>query len=124
MTFATGSTPGYTGALPVGQTQPRKRPRPRKGADASPGDLGLERRNPIFTAAKDLKGVCAEQNGPSDEQLLVWPFLSSALEHPTILLTTSNDYWAKGTRIPPIQQSSAASWARLFQLPVLSASNF
>ena len=58
------------------------------------------------------------------EQLLVWPFLSSALEHPTILLTTSNDYWAKGTRIPPIQQSSAASWARLFQLPVLSASNF
>ena len=58
------------------------------------------------------------------EQILVWPFLSSALEHPTILLTTSNDYWAKNTRIPAIQQSSAASWARLFQLPVLSAANF
>ena len=58
------------------------------------------------------------------EQILVWPFLSSALEHPTILLTTSNDYWAKNTRIPAIQQSSAASWARLFQIPVLSATNF
>ncbi len=58
------------------------------------------------------------------EQLLVWPFVSSALEHPTILLTTSNDYWAKGTSIPAIQQASVASWARLFHIPVLSASNF
>jgi hypothetical protein len=58
------------------------------------------------------------------EQVLVWPFVSSALEHPTILLTTSNDYWAKNTRIPVIQQSSAASWARLFHLPMLSATNF
>ena len=58
------------------------------------------------------------------EQVLVWPFLSCALQHPTILLTTSNDYWAKDTRIPAIQQSSAASWARLFRLPVLSATNF
>jgi hypothetical protein len=58
------------------------------------------------------------------EQILVWPFLSSAVEHPTILLNTANDYWAKNTRIPPIQQSSAASWARLFHLPVLSATNF
>lgn len=58
------------------------------------------------------------------EQILVWPFLSSAFEHPTVLLTASNDYWAKDTRIPAIQQSSAASWARLFHLPVLSASNF
>jgi hypothetical protein len=58
------------------------------------------------------------------EQILVWPFLSSALEHPTILLTAANDYWAKNTRIPAIQQSSVASWGRLFHLPVLSATNF
>jgi hypothetical protein len=58
------------------------------------------------------------------EQIVVWPFLSSALEHPTILLTPSNDYWAKNTRIPAIQQASAASWARLFHIPVVSASNF
>jgi len=58
------------------------------------------------------------------EQILVWPFLSSALEHPTILLTAANDYWAKNTRIPAIQQSTTASWARLFHLPVLSATNY
>jgi apolipoprotein N-acyltransferase len=58
------------------------------------------------------------------EQILVWPFLSSALEHPTILLTTSNDYWAKNTCIPSIQQSSTMSWAQLFDIPVLSARNF
>jgi hypothetical protein len=58
------------------------------------------------------------------EQILVWPFLSSALEHPTILLTTANDYWAKNTRIPAIQQSGTTSWARLFHLPMLSATNF
>jgi len=58
------------------------------------------------------------------EQVLVWPFLSSAVERPTILLTISNDYWAKNTLIPAIQQSSATSWARLFNLPILSATNF
>jgi hypothetical protein len=57
------------------------------------------------------------------EQLLVWPFLSSAAENPTILITTANDYWAHGTPIPEIQEASAAAWARLFRLPVLSAVN-
>jgi apolipoprotein N-acyltransferase len=57
------------------------------------------------------------------EQLLVWPFLSSAFEHPTILITVANDYWAKNTPIPQIQEVSAAVWARLFRLPVLSAVN-
>jgi hypothetical protein len=58
------------------------------------------------------------------EQVLVWPFLSSAVERPTILLTISNDYWAKNTLSPAIQQASAKSWARLFNLPILSATNF
>jgi hypothetical protein len=58
------------------------------------------------------------------EQVLVWPFLSSAVERPTILLTISNDYWAKDTLIPAIQHASATSWARLFDLPILSATNF
>ena len=57
------------------------------------------------------------------EQLLVWPFLSSAFEHPTVLITTANDYWAKHTPIPEIQSASAESWARLFRLPMLSAVN-
>jgi hypothetical protein len=57
------------------------------------------------------------------EQLLVWPFLSSAFEHPTVLVAAANDYWAKRTLIPKIQETSAASWARLFRLPLLSAVN-
>jgi hypothetical protein len=57
------------------------------------------------------------------EQLLVWPFLSSAFEHPTVLLTAANDYWAKDTLIPEIQEVSANSLARLFGLPVMSAVN-
>jgi apolipoprotein N-acyltransferase len=57
------------------------------------------------------------------EELLVWPFLSSAAENPTILITTANDYWAKNTPIPQIQKASSTTWARLFRLPVLSAVN-
>jgi hypothetical protein len=57
------------------------------------------------------------------EQLLVWPFLSSAIEHPTVLITAANDYWAKRTPIPKIQEASSASWARLFGLRMLSAVN-
>jgi hypothetical protein len=57
------------------------------------------------------------------EQLLVWPFLSSAFEHPTVLLTAANDYWAAHTPIPAVQNASAATWARLFRLPILSAVN-
>ena len=57
------------------------------------------------------------------EELLVWPFLRSAFEHPTILITAANDYWAKSTPIPKIQHASASSLARLFGLPMLSAVN-
>jgi apolipoprotein N-acyltransferase len=57
------------------------------------------------------------------EQLLVWPFVSSAFEHPTIVVTAANDYWVKDTPIPQIQNASASSSARLFGLPVLSAVN-
>lgn len=57
------------------------------------------------------------------EQLLVWPFVSSAFEHPTIVVTAANDYWARGTPILKIQNASVSSSARLFGLPVLSAVN-
>jgi hypothetical protein len=56
------------------------------------------------------------------EQLLVWPFLSSMLEHPTVLVTAANDYWAD-TPIPEVQEVSTKSWARLFGLPRLLAVN-
>jgi hypothetical protein len=43
------------------------------------------------------------------KQLLVWPFLYSAFDHPTVLITAANDYWAKHTRIPEIQGASAGT---------------
>lgn len=57
------------------------------------------------------------------EQLLTWPMLRSALERPTVLVALSNEAWTTGTTIPRGQHACARAWARLFGLPLLSASN-
>jgi hypothetical protein len=57
------------------------------------------------------------------EQLLIWPVLESMLERPTVIIAMANDHWVVGTPIPRWQASAVATWARLFSLPQLSASN-
>lgn len=57
------------------------------------------------------------------EQLLVWPVATSFMQHPTLLLGTANDYWARNTTIPDIQRACLESWARLFRVPLLWAQN-
>jgi hypothetical protein len=57
------------------------------------------------------------------EQLLVWPVAASFMRHPTLLLGTANDYWAKDTTVPEIQRACLESWARLFRVPLLWAQN-
>jgi hypothetical protein len=57
------------------------------------------------------------------EQLLVWPALLSFSDGPEILIGPSNDWWAKRTSIPAIQAESFRSWARLFGVPHVWASN-
>lgn len=57
------------------------------------------------------------------EQLLVWPVVTSFLSHPTLLVGTANDYWAKNTTVPEIQLACLKSWARLFRVPLLWAQN-
>jgi len=57
------------------------------------------------------------------EQLLVWPILASAAEYPGILIGLSNGYWSMGTSIPKVQQACLNSWAHLFGIPFISASN-
>ena len=57
------------------------------------------------------------------EQLLVWPVLDSFFDRPDTLLALSNHYWTKETAIPAIQKENVAAWARLFQVPLLTASN-
>jgi len=57
------------------------------------------------------------------EQLLAWPMLRSAAEHPTLLIAISNQTWTTTTVVPRVQQACARAWARLFGLPLISAIN-
>jgi hypothetical protein len=57
------------------------------------------------------------------EQLLVWPILESALQHPTLIVGLANDNWARGTPIPAAQQAAVTAWARLFHLSKVLAIN-
>lgn len=57
------------------------------------------------------------------EQLLVWPMVRSASEHPTVLVGIANEYWAKQTNAGPIQDSGLQAWGQLFHIPVISAVN-
>lgn len=57
------------------------------------------------------------------EQLLTWPVLVSMAHRPTVLIAVANDYWATGTPIPHFQLAAVRAWARLFDVPYLSAVN-
>lgn len=57
------------------------------------------------------------------EQLLPWPVLQSLAERPSVVVAVANDYWAVNTPIPECQAVTVKAWARLFRLPVVSATN-
>lgn len=57
------------------------------------------------------------------EQLITWPAVASFLDKPSIVVAISNNVWVIGTAIPKIEQTIMRSWASLFQVPVLFASN-
>jgi hypothetical protein len=57
------------------------------------------------------------------EQLLAWPVLQSMTELPSVVLAVANEYWVQRTPIPRCQAASVKAWARLFHVPVLSATN-
>jgi hypothetical protein len=48
------------------------------------------------------------------EQLLAWPMLRSAIEHPTLLIAISNEAWTSSTVVPRVQRTCTRAWARLF----------
>lgn len=58
------------------------------------------------------------------EQYIVWPVLLSMLHGKAdMLICASNQWWSKDTCIPNIQIQSSASWASLFSLSYISATN-
>jgi hypothetical protein len=57
------------------------------------------------------------------EQLLVWPFLQSAAEQPTLIVGMANQHWIRNTNIPAAQRACLKAWSRLFALPLLIAEN-
>ena len=57
------------------------------------------------------------------EQLLVLPLLVTMAEDPTVLVGTSNIWWARRTSIPDIQMEVMSAWARLLGLPLIYAAN-
>ncbi|WP_245414232.1 MULTISPECIES: conjugal transfer protein TraB [unclassified Nitratireductor] len=74
--------------------------------------------NPIveFGGARIAPLICYEQ-------LIVSPFLQSALYSPDIIVATGNGWWTDGTSIVAIQKSATIAWARLFDLPLIMAFN-
>ena len=57
------------------------------------------------------------------EQLIAWPTLAAFLDRPTIMIAIANQFWVAGTAIPEVQRNTVRAWARLFDVPVVLASN-
>lgn len=57
------------------------------------------------------------------EQLITWPWLSSMAKQPSVIVSIANDYWSRRTTLPIYRTAASRSWARLFRLPIVSASN-
>jgi hypothetical protein len=57
------------------------------------------------------------------EQLVVWPVLQSMLHKPDAIVAVGNGWWTAGTSIMAIQNASTIAWARLFALPLVTATN-
>jgi len=57
------------------------------------------------------------------EQLLVWPVLQSMLHRPDTIVAIANGWWAAGTSVAAIQRAATEAWARLFDLPLVTAFN-
>lgn len=57
------------------------------------------------------------------EQFIVWPVFLSFFARPDVLITTANQWWCRDTSIPMIQLQCAEAWAKLFGVPLITATN-
>lgn len=58
------------------------------------------------------------------DQLLPFVWLEASTENPHVILTTTNEWWARGTDIPAVQRASSWAWARLIGAPTVEAENY
>jgi hypothetical protein len=58
------------------------------------------------------------------EQLLLWPVLQTYAERPALILAPANAWWSQETSIPEIQKTVLRAWARLFDVPTVTAFNY
>jgi hypothetical protein len=58
------------------------------------------------------------------EQLLPWSYLTAMWRRPGVIVGLSNAYWTGATIIPKNQSAALQSWGRLFNIPIISATNY
>lgn len=57
------------------------------------------------------------------DQLLPWVWLEGVMQSPQVVLSTRNEWWAKGSGIPQIQRATAWAWTRLMGAGQVMAQN-
>ncbi|MHB1528590.1 MAG: carbon-nitrogen hydrolase family protein [Acidiferrobacteraceae bacterium] len=57
------------------------------------------------------------------DQLLPWVWVEGLLQNPQVVIAPSNDWWARGTNAPEIQQTSTWAWTRLMGAALVRAEN-
>jgi apolipoprotein N-acyltransferase len=55
------------------------------------------------------------------ESFLTWPYLTSMIHSPDLIISISNLWWCKDTSLPASQKRAVSLWANLFGLPVAFA---
>ncbi|MEP4986166.1 MAG: nitrilase-related carbon-nitrogen hydrolase, partial [Paracoccaceae bacterium] len=57
------------------------------------------------------------------EQLLIWPILQSMAMNAEIIIGPANGWWTGESNITAIQRASVTAWAKLFDVPLVTAFN-
>lgn len=58
------------------------------------------------------------------EQLLMWPAIVSLANQPHVIVAPSNAWWSAETSVPTLQTNTMRAWARLFDIPLITAFNY
>jgi apolipoprotein N-acyltransferase len=57
------------------------------------------------------------------EAFLTWPFITSMIQKPDVIISTANLWWCKDTSLPATQKTAVSLWSLLFGVPAVFARN-